>query len=191
MFNHALTSWRSATNLLSFSRLTTVTVGGHVNFGFGGYEHPLDLSRDEVLHLFYLPNLSELNVAMPNHRTKWHRRTGSFLSSSWPLPEPPAAIRLETLRLVQSPAPAEMLEFILKQTPNLTRLEYGCYKPDRARDLDFNILAQALSYVRNTLATLVIRYDIFATWAADPESAVRVCKGTLGSLHDFKSLTSP
>lgn len=180
----AVSAPEGATRLSRFHRLTNLTVSSSGS-------HDLNLSTETFLLCFYLPSVTKLCVddfLVDPEITPWEPTSAHHQGSAWPFPVPPLAASLTTLQLNNTAARASNIGFLLRHTPNLQSLVYGCTLPSSSSPLCLSDLRQGLSHVRDTLAHLVIRFDIFADEALDPTNLRQVTRGTLGSLGFLTAL---
>lgn len=105
---------------------------------------------------------------------------GQSLDPSWPLANDPLPRKLTTLRLMNSTASTNTVEFLLRQTPNLQSLVCD-FKNMRFAFLSLDQLNLALSHVRDTLTQLVIRFDPTISPSMNLILVGDTLVGTLGS----------
>lgn len=175
-----------ATRLSRFHKLTHLTVSKLAKAS-------LNLPTEAFLLCFYLPSVTALcfddALLDPERRTEpWDPTSASFQGPAWPLAHPPLAASLTTLQLNYTSARASAVEFLLRHTPNLQSLVYNCNLPSSCSPLDLFALQQGLDHVRDTLAHLAIRFDIFADEACDPANLATVLRGRLGPLGSMAAL---
>jgi hypothetical protein len=189
VISRALSPPEGPTRLSGFNKLTHVTVS-ELELDD---DDDVDLPAQAPLLFFYLPSVTTLcfnNAPYIQGKQPWDPTVAGYNLEhlAWPLADPPLAASLTTLQLESTAAPAGAVEFLLRQTPNLQSLVYDCKLASSCSPLDLRALRRGLSHVRDTLARLVVRFDIFADEALDPESLVSVTSGSLGPLRDMAAL---
>lgn len=108
-------------------------------------------SIHSYLLLFYLPNLIAIQMNLPD-RELINKQQSNF---SWPIPLAPSCSLLQELRLPASTIPPSSLDEILKCTPNLITLEYGCVQENGT--IDAEAISVSLHKIRKTLKELKIK----------------------------------
>lgn len=186
MIERALSLPEGATRLSRFHKLTHLAVRSH-----NGPD--LDLSTETFGLCFYLPRATSLcfdkALVDPTRGTElWDPTSDRFRGPAWPLADPPLAASLTTLQLNHTSARPGAVEFLLRHTPNLQSLVYDCTLPSSSSPLDLPTLRQGLDHIRNTLAHLVIRFDISADEGLDPTNLAMVLRGRLGPLGPLNAL---
>lgn len=174
----------AATRLSRFQKLTHLTVSNLNNPDF-------DLPTETFLLSFYLPSIVTLcfeNALLDPEREPWDPTSASHRGPTWPLARPPLAASLTTLKLNDTKARPGAVEFLLRHTPNLQSLVYVCNLPSSSSPMDLIALRQGLEHVRDTLAHLVVRFDIFADEGLDPTNLAAVLRGSLGPLGSMTAL---
>ncbi|KAF6823513.1 F-box domain protein [Colletotrichum plurivorum] len=129
VLEHTLSARRDTEALSSFSSLSHLTIQGG------------KLSAKALLLLFYLPRIATLDLAGTGYYDRFTKGDGSliqptFIAPQWPLPKPPNATSLTSLRLRQAETTARTIEFVLGQTPNFQSLFYHRI-PSTARWLQY------------------------------------------------------
>lgn len=119
------------------------------------------LSAKALWLLFYLPRIATLDLAGTGYYARYTKGDGSliqptFIVPQWPLPNPPNATNLTSLRLGEARMTARSIEFVLRQTPNLESLFYHRI----TGRLELSELRKALDHVRGSLSYLEVRYEI-------------------------------
>ncbi|KAF6840581.1 F-box domain protein [Colletotrichum musicola] len=175
ILEHTLSAPKDTEGLSSFSSLSHLPIQGG------------KLSAKALLLLFYLPRIATLDLAGTGYYDRFTKGDGSliqptFIVPQWPLPKPPNATSLTSLRLREAETTARTIEFVLRQTPNLQSLSYHRI----TRLLQLSELRKALNLVRGSLSYLEVRYDI--TNEPDPENLLNLFTGSLGSLASFAAL---
>lgn len=159
-------------------------------FYAGDYEEPGGEPPDALFLFFYLPRLTTIHFAYKPDcvATQPWDPSSTYYFLRWPLASPPRLANLTALRLDAIVAPAGAIEFVLRCTPSLESLVYDCKLPSSCSPLNLTTLREGLDHVRNTLAHLVIRYEIEADEAVDPVTLTSVTTGSLGPLDGLTAL---
>ncbi|OAL51786.1 hypothetical protein IQ07DRAFT_586135 [Pyrenochaeta sp. DS3sAY3a] len=145
-----------------------------------------------ILRLFYLPCVETLVLTSfvddNEEGVLWRDEENPF---RWPLRTPPWAEKLTHLQLLRSSISPELIDMILQQTPNLHTFDYECIKYPDSGCLDLPLLRGALGHVRNTLTTLIIRYEIYDDEEEGlvAQDTFSITEGSLGPFDDFPVLT--
>lgn len=190
LFNYvispAVSTPRPAPRLSIFDKLTHLTVSS-LN------DPDLNLPTETFLLCFYLPSITTLifddALLDPEEDPKpWDPTSPRHQGPAWPLPHPPLAASLTTLKLNHTCARPGAVEFLLRHTPNLESLVYNCKLPSSASPFDLPALRKGLDHVRGTLAQLSVRLEIFADEGLDPTNLAQVTRGSLGPLRHLTAL---
>jgi hypothetical protein len=191
MIRHVVEAPHNANLLPRLEELTCVSVTCTEDY----IDRGLQVPRDVILYLLYLPNLTHImveNASLCDYdwdpvysRIRYHDGHENL----WSLKEPPLAASLVSLKLNRVLVRPRVLEMILKHTPNLESLSFHSRVPSSIAYLDLDVLRWALDHVRSTLNHLEVSFDIWGNEALDVESLAYIFNGNLGSLRGFTALT--
>lgn len=175
-----------ATRLSRFHKLTHFTLLNPSSF-----DH--DLSMITFLLSFYLPSVTNLCfhdalLDPENEIELWDPTSYDFNIPAWPLAHPPLAASLTTLKFKHTSARPGAIEFLLRHTPNLQSLFYDCYVPPSCSPFNLTTLRKGLDHVRDTLAHLVLRFDIVDDEGRNLAAVIRGSLGPLGSMTALEHL---
>jgi hypothetical protein len=152
-----------------------------------------------LLRLFFLPGVESLEIAAladlrdENGKVEWlDEDADEEFWPAWPVERRPMAQSLTTLKLVRSSVDPLTIKCFLQQTPHVRAFEFDCFMYPGHVPLDLDGLREALLYIRSTLTSLTVRYELYHNdgmnvIAQDTFSAVT---GSLGPLHDFPVLST-
>ncbi len=141
----------------------------------------------DFLWLFYLPSIETIRATAVE----------TSLPLAWP-ENPPTALSLTTLHLLQSHVDEESLETIFVASPNLKTFEYELVCDDehchlrRRAYLDCSKLGHALQRLKTSLKmlTISVEFIVRSAWELGSNGVDGLgIRGNLGRLDDFSKLT--
>lgn len=193
MIRVALSAPEGTTRPSSFPKLAKFTVSALDPV----LEPKAYLPTEALLLSFYLPEAKTLSFNTAPCKTwlePYDPASTGYERLKWPLGDPPLAASLTTLRLDSyTPVPADSIEALLRQTPNLQSLICNCRLLSSSPPHDLSALRQGLHQLRGTLTRLVFSFKIFfdkvpVTAVPVPVTPAQVTWDSLGPLGGLTSL---